>query len=527
MMESWLAFAIDRAADLWVRTGEHLVLTGISTFGAILIGVPLGVLASKVRSIRNPLTGMVGILQTIPSLAMLAILLALTGQIGVVPAIIALTLYALLPIVRNTLTGIEQVPPASVEAARGLGMTTRQMILLVELPLALPTIIAGIRTAAVVGVGIATLSAFIGAGGLGEFINRGLALSNTDLILLGAIPAAVLAVLIDGSIGLFQWGLQFRSPSGVSGSLRRSVALLAPIGIAAMGLFAAIDARDGVSDSDHSGNGTVRIASKSFTEQMILGEMMAQMIEKHTPYAVERRFNLGGTMICHEALAAGEVDMYAEYVGTALRAILQLDGQRSEAEAFDVVERFYAEQFDCVWLDPFGFENTYALAVTGQFAKTERLSSISDLTNISRSLRAGFPSEFMERPDGYPGLQETYGLAFGSVKDLEAALMYQALASGELDVISAYSTDGRIEAYNLAILEDDRSFFPPYHAAAVVRRTTLGKLPQLGPVLRRLSGAIDTDTMQRLNYRVDQDKISPADVAKEFLSDRGLLSTKE
>jgi osmoprotectant transport system permease protein len=188
-VSNWVEFAGERMPELGLRTGEHLVLTGLSTGLAIAIGLPLGILASTKQGLRAPLLATISIFQTIPSLAMLAILLALVGKIGAVPAIIALTIYALLPIVRNTVTGIEGVPSEVVEAARGIGMTPRQQLRMVQLPLAMPVMIAGIRTAAVMGVGIATLSAFIGAGGLGQFINRGLALSNTQLILLGAIPA--------------------------------------------------------------------------------------------------------------------------------------------------------------------------------------------------------------------------------------------------------------------------------------------------------------------------------------------------
>ncbi len=174
-------FVLERLPELWLRTGEHLMLTGVSTGAAIILGVPLGILASRVARLRGPLLGATGILQTIPSLAMLAILLAVTGKIGVLPAIIALILYSLLPIMRNTLTGIQGVSSASLEAARGIGMTNRQQLWMIKIPLALPVIVAGIRTAAVTGVGIATLSAFIGAGGLGQFINRGLALANNNL----------------------------------------------------------------------------------------------------------------------------------------------------------------------------------------------------------------------------------------------------------------------------------------------------------------------------------------------------------
>mgnify|MGYP001814639031 CR=1 FL=1 len=259
--ESWLAFVSERWPELWLRTGEHLMLTGVSTGLAILVGIPLGIGAARIGWLRGPLTGGVGILQTIPSLAMLAILLALLQKIGAVPAIIALTLYALLPIVRNTLTGLEEVSPEVVEAARGIGMTPRQRLWLVEIPLATPVIVAGIRTAAVVGVGIATLSAFIGAGGLGQFINRGLALSNTSLILLGAISAAVLALLVDGSIAAFQWGLRRRrSRLTLDGQMGAAQGLGAPP--------AATDRLAGLEEQFDEGSGAVGLLSQAVDRWM-------------------------------------------------------------------------------------------------------------------------------------------------------------------------------------------------------------------------------------------------------------------
>ena len=205
---SMILYVADRLPELWLRTGEHLILTGCSTSLAILIGIPVGILIFRNAWLRNPVMGAIGILQTIPSLAMLVFLLALLNKIGAAPALIALTLYALLPIVRNTLTGLEGVSPQLMEAARGIGMTEYQQLRMVRIPLATPVMIAGIRTAAVIGVGIATLSAFIGAGGLGQFINRGLALSDTKLILLGAVPAALLALIVDASLGAFEWALR-------------------------------------------------------------------------------------------------------------------------------------------------------------------------------------------------------------------------------------------------------------------------------------------------------------------------------
>jgi len=528
-----LALALERLPELWLRTGEHLMLTGVSTGVAILLGVPLGILASRMNRLRAPLLGATGILQTIPSLAMLAILLALTGKIGVVPAIIALILYALLPIVRNTLTGILGVSTASLEAARGIGMTNFQQLWSIKLPLALPVIVAGVRTAAVTGVGIATLSAFIGAGGLGQFINRGLALSNNNLVLLGAIPSALLAVIVDFAIAAVVWSLEPRKQRNLSPGLRtvaRTLALLLPLLIGSAGAVAYLsgDTTGAVAGYDSKGSdngslGRVTIASKNFGEQFILGELMAQLIEEKTDLAVTRRFDLGGTMICHGALVNGEIDIYAEYTGTGLTAVLKRPVLPDPEEVFSLVAREYRERFGICWLKPFGFNNTYAITVRKGDALNQRWEKISDLHGAAPSLRAGFTSEFAERPDGYPGLKKIYGFSFKSVRDLDPTLMYEALVNEEVDVICAFATDGRIAAYRLAPLTDDRGFFPPYHAAPLVRKEVLEACPRIRDALAPLSSLLDNDTMRRLNYEVDCRKRPAYKVARAFLKSRGLL----
>ena len=301
-----------RWAELWLRTGEHLVLTGASTLFAIVVGSPWVFSPHGTVLCGAVVVSTVSIFQTIPSLAMLALLLVLFRQIGAFPAVTALSLYALLPIVRNTLAGFENISPSIAEAADGVGMSSRQRLVIVELPLAAPIIVAGIRTAAVVGVGIATLSAFIGAGGLGQFINRGLALARYDLILLGAIPAAILALAVDFSLGAAAWG--FSSPpaggtrrlESASQTCRRMLTTAAgPARSASLGL------------GDSAGpptaaprKGVVRIGSKNFTEQLLLAEIIAQLVEARTDLGVDRYPNLGGTMICHEALVSGELDLY-------------------------------------------------------------------------------------------------------------------------------------------------------------------------------------------------------------------------
>lgn len=522
----------DNGAELWLRIGQHIMLTGVSTLAAIAMGIPLGIFAVRRAWAERPMLAGIGILQTVPSLAMLALLLAVLQQIGALPAIIALTLYALLPIVRNTVTGLRGIAPEIVEAARGVGMTSGQRLRLVELPLALPVLVAGVRTAAVVGVGIATLSAFIGAGGLGQFINRGLALSNTDLILLGAIPSALLAMAVDGSIAAFQWGIEVRRRERERSRIYLSwIASAMPILILLIGAIAYWSTSGGgarrAPGTGQGDTGTVTIGAKNFTENLLLAEMIGALIEARTQLRVERRFGLGGTMIAHNALKDGAIDLYVEYTGTALTVILGAETMSDPDVVLARVREDYDARFGLEWLTPFRINNTYALAVRSVVARERGWSTIADLVAQAESLRAGFTPEFSERPDGYPGLKKVYGLRFGRVYDLEAALMYRALAEDEVDVISAYATDGRIDALDLTLLADDRHFFPPYFAVPVVRKAVLEQHPQIRAIVAPLAGVLDDAVMRRLNWAVDGEKKNPRAVAAAFLRSNGLLPAQE
>ncbi len=516
-------FVLERLPELLLRTREHLLLSGLSTGAAALIGVPLGIYVIKKSWLRSFVFGLAGIVQTIPSLAMLAFLLIFIGKIGIVPAIIALTLYAFLPIIQNTVTGLEGVPPHLIEASRGMGMTKGQQIRMVRLPLALPVIIAGIKTAAVISVGIATLSAFIGAGGLGEFINRGLALSDTRLILLGAVPSAVLALYVSLAISAIEWGLNDRKRRQVRlfakspGKLLTFLPLLLLFFIGITGQIP----QAGLSLSEKT---PIRVGSKNFTEQLILAEMMARIIEIKTGYHVERKLNLGGTMICHEALVQGEIDMYPEYTGTGLLAVLKSkESFTTPGEVYDFVSREYEKQFNLKWLAPFGFNNTYAFAIRNEDAIKNRWEKVSDLASAADSLKAGFTAEFSERPDGYPGFQKAYNISFGTVISIDPALMYDAVKKGQVDIITAFSTDSRIPGYNLFILEDDKSFFPPYYAAPVVRKEVSEKYPEVQKALALLSSLIDEKSMQKLNNEVDRNKRDVKEIVAEFFKEKDLL----
>ncbi|MEQ8769757.1 MAG: glycine betaine ABC transporter substrate-binding protein [Phycisphaerales bacterium] len=262
---------------------------------------------------------------------------------------------------------------------------------------------------------------------------------------------------------------------------------------------------------------TVRVGSKNFTEQEILAELAAQLIERTTDLRVERRLGLGGTDICHAALISGELDLYVEYTGTALLTVLKEPVIANPARAYQATAGAYRDAYDLEWLAPIGFNNTYAITVRADQADERGWATVSDLRADAGDLRAGFTSEFMERPDGYPGLRGVYDLAFAATSDLDPGLMYQALADGQVDVICAFATDPRIDEYDLRVLEDDRGFFPPYDAAPVVRADTLAAHPEIRDALALLAGAIDDDTMRALNHAVDVQRRDPAAVAREWI----------
>lgn len=380
-MTDFFNFLHDQYPKLFEQIGTHIGLTLASLLMALAIGVPLGIWIVNRPRVASVVLGAAGVMQTVPSLALLGFLIPALG-IGAGPALVALFLYALLPIVRNTYVGIRGVDAAIVEAAKGIGFTDRQVLWRVELPLALPVLFAGVRTAAVINVGVATLAAYVAAGGLGEFIFGGIALSNTSMMLAGAIPAALLAVLFDMGLAWLQRRAEGPLLRGKQGRAVLTGLIVVPL----------------------------------------------------------------------------------------LAVLLALVPSRTD------------------------------------------------------KLVAGFAHEFYGRADGYPGLQKTYGLTL-SPRLIDQNLMYEAIRREQVDIISGYSTDGRVKAFDLIVLNDDRQAFPPYYAAPVIRQATLDRYPELGPVMNQLAGRITDSVMTALNYRVDFRHELPAVVARDFLKQVGLLRT--
>ena len=512
-MTGVFAFWRAHAGELGGLVSQHVALVLASTLAAIAIGVPLGIVAARRPRFGGPVAALAGIVQTIPSLALFGFLLPLplVGGVGARTAATALILYALLPIVRTTAAGLQAIDRAILEAADAMGMTPRQRLLQVELPLALPAIIAGIRVATVVGVGTVTIAAAIGAGGLGEYIYRGLSMVDATVILAGAIPAAALALVADALLLLAQRALvRRRTPP------RRAVAAAA--------LCVAMLVSAGAAFALMPGRQRIVVGSKNFTEQVILGEIVAQAIERYAGLRVDRRLNLGGTFICDRALRAGDVDVYVEYSGTALTAVFRQPVSRDPARVIDVIRRLYADA-GVALRAPLGFDNTFALLVRGADARALGLTRLSQLAARAPTWRAAFGYEFLEREDGYRGLATTYGLRFVEPpRVMDLTLIYRALAERQIDVTAGDATAGLIEALDLVALVDDRRYFPPYDAVPLVHAATLLRHPVLGDALNRLAGRIDAAAMRRMNYAVDGRRRDPADVAREFLDtlDRGV-----
>jgi osmoprotectant transport system permease protein len=479
-------------SEMFQLTLEHLVMVGVSILIATGIGLPLGILMTRHSTLGRPIMTIANVVQTVPSLALFGFLIPLPfiGGIGARTAIVALVLYSLLPIIRNTFTGISGVDPAIREAGRGMGMTDAQLLWKVEIPLSLGVIFAGIRVATVIAVGVATIAAAVGAGGLGMYIFRGVSMVDSRVILAGAIPAAALALMADFGLGAVE---------------RRFSKLLCVVLLCV--------ALTSCSHSDR-----IVVGSKNFTEQVILGELVAQQIERKTHLEVDRRLNLGGTLLCHDALVAGQIDAYVEYTGTGLTAILKLPPSTDSNHVYEAVKAAYSSRFALDWTEPLGFNDTFAIIVRKDEAQRLGLKTISDAAPYTSKWTAGFGYEFMEREDGYPGLAKAYSLRFPATpRVMDLGLTYKAAAEHQVDFIAGNSTDGLIDALGLTVLEDDKHYFAPYDAAPVIRDVVAKKHPEVLEALKELGGKVSAEQMRRMNYAVDGEHHDVKEVVRDFL----------
>lgn len=501
--------------------GQHLYLSIISVLIAIVIGIPLGILISREPKLSKPIIGMTNVIQAVPSLALLGFLIPFIG-IGSAPAVVMVVLYSLLPIVKNTYTGLTNIDADILEAAKGIGLTKSQTMRKVQLPLAFPMIMAGIRISAVTAVGLMTIAAFVGAGGLGYLVFSGVQTVDNHMILAGAIPACILALVIDFIVGKLESSLSYTSRLKKTNRASRSgktakkwligIACLLIVGAGGLSIYTKANAKD-----------KIVIGSKNFSEQIILGNMLADVIEDKTDIKVERKLNLGGSQVAFSALNKGDIDMYVEYTGTGLVNILKQPPNSNPDQVYHYVQKEFNQKYNIQMLKPLGFNNTYALAVRQDTAKQYGLNTISDLAKISNSLVMGPTIEFPNREDGLIGLRKTYNIHFKDVKAVDGGLRYTALDNHKSDVIDAFSTDGLLEAFHLKVLKDDKHFFPPYYAVPIIKQETLKEHPELKNAINSLAGKLTDEKMRELNYKVDSLKQSPAKVAKEFLEKEGLI----
>lgn len=519
---SLITFITDNWSEIIQKTLEHISLSFTAIILACLVGIPVGFLIVNHKKLSSVVLNIANVIQTIPSLALFAFAMPLFG-IGKKPAIFALFLYALLPIIKNTLIGIRNVDPATIKAATGMGMSKTQIMFKIEVPLAISVIMGGVRIAAVTCIGITTLATLIAAGGLGDFIYRGLSSFNEPMILTGAIFSALLALLADFILGLLEKKLMSDGLRDASQrkhliknkSTRKAVSIILTIVIIACAILVPFMGKIGKSKN------TVRIVHKNYTEQRLIGQMMATYLE-------DKGFNtsvkeLGGSVLCHNAINDGNCDVYAEYTGTGYGSLLKQTKILSPDDTYNYVKKQYAEKYNLRWLTPLGYNNTYILSVTKETQKKYNLEKFSDLIPYAPNMLIGSEQEFAIRADGLPGLLKAYpGLEFKDNKSMDQGLTYNALVSGDLDVNVSYSTDGRIAKFKLVNLKDDHNFFPPYYCAPIIREEYAKEHPEVVKALNELGNKFTEEDMQIYNLMVDEGT-DVKKVAKKMLVDKGLI----
>jgi len=508
---NWEALRESLMSNLAMLPGNlsnHLLITVLPLTLAVMISLPLAVLAVRHPKLRYPALTVVSIIQTIPSLALLALMVPLlvglgyltsrwfgfeVSALGFYPTVIALTLYGMLPMLRNMVTGILGVDPALTEAGRGAGMTDRQLLWKVELPLALPVMIAGVRTATVWTVGIATLATPVGQQCLGNYIFRGLHTRDWFTVLFGCVAAAVVAIVLDLLIGALQKAAEERR-RGLGWSAGVTLMLIATIGLTGPWVI----------DLMRGQQRAVIVGSKTFTEQYILADLIGELL-RDAGISVRERESLGSTVI-FDGLTAGEVDVYIDYTGTIWANHMGREGSAPPRRVLDEVKDWLQSEHEVHTPGTLGFENAYALAMRREQAAQLGIETIDDLAGHADQLKLGSDYEFLARPE-WDAVRTAYGLRFGETAEYDSTFMYEAIRNEEVDVISAFTTDGRIKAYDLVLLDDPKQAIPPYDALLLLSPATSGREDVI-EALRPVLDGITLDMMQRANYMVDRDKDS-------------------
>lgn len=494
-------------ADLLSAIGQHIYMTSFSLMWAILIGIPLGIICSYYKKLASIIMGIVNMLQAIPSLAILGLLIPILG-IGSAPAIVMVTTYSLLPIVKNTYAGIKGIDHTILEASDGMGITRFQRLCYIEMPLARSVIISGIRIAAVSAIGSMTIAAYVGGGGLGDFIFEGIGMVNYPKILMGAIPAAILALSIDILIGK----LETSSMKRKTGNKKNKLIIV--VIIVSIALVFAQTYKNSLKKD-------VIIGSSNFPEQMILGNMISDLIEHDTDLKIDRQLGFAGGPFAFAALKSNNIDMMIDYSGSAY--LTYFGNEMSEGDTATVVlekiKKQAYDEYDIYCSDSIGFNNTYSFGVTEEIANKYNLKTFSDLAQVSNELRFVSTLAFMQRDDAWLGANKVYQFNFKEMFTAENTIRYQAIAGGQADALEVYTTDGLIDRYNIVVLEDDKEFFAPYDVFFMSNNYILKQYPELQDVMDKMVGAIDEESMIKMNARVSVDGVEPSVIAREFLEE--------
>ncbi|MEO9461599.1 MAG: ABC transporter permease/substrate-binding protein [Marinomonas sp.] len=499
------------------QLAAHVLLSASAIALGIAVALPLAVWASRSQTISKAALGFASLVQTIPALALLALffpillsLRAVFGEglptLGFLPALLALSLYALLPILRNAITAQANLDPGVLEAADGVGMTPAQKLRLVEAPLSAPFIMAGIRTAAVWTIGAATLATTIGQPSLGDPIFAGLQTQNWVLVLAGCAASAALALITDALLGLIERGLLMRRPALSSAGL----------GAVLLGIVAALFVQFGGNQETR-----ITIGAKQFSEQYILARLIGSKL-KAAGYAVEYRDGLGSAVV-HNAITSNDLDISIDYTGTIWTNQLKRSDNPGRDAMYDEIVRWETENSGAMVLGRLGFENAYAFAMREDRAAALGIETLDDLARAAPRLTVGGDPEFFERPE-WIGVRDAYGFRFDAQRNFSPTFMYNALQSGEADVISAYTSDGRIAADKLVVLADPKEALPSYDALVMISPEA-SQDAALVAALKPLVGAINVDAMRKANFAVDREgegKLGPKDAAEQLAAELGL-----
>ncbi|QOW09141.1 ABC transporter permease subunit [Kaistella flava (ex Peng et al. 2021)] len=507
--------------NLWERRtyflnllAEHLLLSLGSLLAVTLLGISLGIFVFYSTKSRKIILPLINFLYTIPSIAMFGLLIPLVG-IGLKNALIVLILYGLLPIVRSTYSGLKEVPPQLVEAAQGLGSTPKQVFKNIYFPLALPSILSGLRITVVMIVALTGLAALIGAGGLGQAIFRGLNTMNTGLIVTGSLGISLFAILGDQWIGQFEKDQSLLRLISKNATKKQKNRIIYPSVFVLICTIAALFYLNPLGANNEK---TIVVASKPTSEQFILGEIIAQDIEANTDIKVDRKFGIGGgTTNIHPAMLSGDLDVYVEYTGTAWLNVLKEKLPENHQINFDELNEIYQKQFKLKWLGLLGFNNTYGLAISKEDSQKRDITDYSQLALQSQDFTFGAEFDFFERTDAFPGFKKVYQFQFKKLEEMDINLRYKAFEEGKINAVDVFTTDAQIKKLDLKVLQDDKNYFPNYEAGIVIRQEILEKYPEFEPLLNKLQKKISTEKMQQLNYEVEIEKKSPAEVAKNFL----------